>query len=170
MSDPVEVTPQRSLPERQYSASRITLYGVPLTYLEFPVVRPALAAARQQIHVASYLQIVVPPIGPILVPDFQKQVALIYGYAYQGHCYSFPEPVVLLVNIDTQQPALGCGYDPALGYQMWSAEKLDTTVQIQVTQDFFEELVLRRNLGTAKQPVSYHSAAMVSHRGGKLME
>lgn len=170
MSDPVEVTTQRTLPEHRYSPSRITLYGVPLDYLEFPTPPSSLVAIRwRQIHVASYLEIVLPPIGPIQFPDQQKQVALIYGYAYQGHCYSFPEPVVLLVDTQTQQPADGCGYDN-LGYRMWSAEKLDTTVQIQFTQDFFEELVLRKNLGIAKQPISYHSATLVAHRGGKLMD
>jgi len=169
MSDPVEVTTGKSLPEQSYSPSRITLYGVPLAVLDFPLVQPA-QAGRRFIHVASYVTIILPNAGPILMPDFTRQVALIYGYAYQGHCYSLSEPVVLLVDINTQQPAQGCGYTPALGYQMWTAEKLDTTVQIQFTQDFFEELVLRRNLGTAKQPVSYHSAMLVSHRGGKLME
>ena len=169
MPDPVEVATQRSLPEQSYSPSRITLYGVPLAVLDFPLVQPAMAG-RRFIHVACYISIIFQNAGPILIPDYTRQVALIYGYAYQGHCYSLSEPVVLLVDSNTQQAAQGCGFDPALGYQMWTAEKLDTTVQIQFTQDFFEELVLRRNLGTPKQPVSYHSAYLVSHRGGKLME
>ncbi len=170
MSNPVEVTTERAVPEQQYSPSRITLYGVPLIDIDFPAVQPPQAGGRLLIQVTTSIVITLPLIGPILLADGTRQVALIYGYAYQGHCYSFPEPVVLLVDANTQQAAVGCGYDPNLGYQMWTAEKLATSVQIQFTQDFFEELVLRRNLGTAKQPVSYHSAMLVSHRGGKLME
>jgi hypothetical protein len=170
MSDPVEVSDQRSLPSQAYSPSQITLFGVPLSYLDFPTFGTSAPNIRLQIYVAPLvLQIVIPGVGPIVLSPF-REVALIYGYGYQGHCYSFAEPAILLVDPATRQLAQGCGFDPALGYQMWSAEKLDNTVHLQVTQDFFEEVVLRRNMGTSKQPISYHSAMKVSHRGGKLMD
>ena len=145
MSLPVEVTNVPAAPTAQYSSSAIALYGVPLTeFLAVPIYVNAFAMPNR------------------------FETALIYGYSYQGHCYSMPEPVALVVEKTKRQPLKGCGYGS--DYLMWVVEKLDTTVLIQTTGDTFEELVLRRNLGAAKQPVSYHSAMQMAHRGGKLIE
>ena len=98
-------------------------------------------------------------------------VALIYGYAYQGHCYSLPEPVLLWSRAGSK-PAVGCGYESGgnFNYKMWTVEKLDKTVQVQMTNDTFEELLLRRNIAGARPPLSYRSSAMLAHRGGQLTE
>src|SRR6185369_3900788 len=71
--------------------------------------------------------------------------ALIFGYAYQGHCYNLPEPVVMIVEnkLGFPRAAVGCGYSqagpaPNLNYLMWEVEKDDRTAQLQVTNDSYE--------------------------------
>jgi len=146
MTNLVEVTQERPVPSpAAYSPSRITLYGVPVLWLDL----------RDE-------SIFCNPVSP------QRRLALVYGFCYQGHCYSLPEPVIVLVNGEGQE-AQGCGWDPAQ-YWSWDVDKLDQTIQLQVQSDTFEQLVLNRNINVTKQPVAYSIAFQMSHRGGKLTE
>jgi hypothetical protein len=165
MTDIVEVTTQRALPagvvSSVYSASEIILYGVDLISLS---AFGGLVSDPISISILAYGN-TVPPIFPSIY-----SCALVYGYAYQGHCYSLPEPVVVVVEKAKSKPAKGCGFDPALGYKMWTVDKLQKTVLLEATNDTFEETVLKKNIVGSRQPVSYHSAAQIAHRGGKLVE
>ena len=168
MSDPVEVVGQKVHPPQgtfpSYSASRIALYGIPLAH-----VNAIVGGSNDNIDMQTY---------PLPAPNTTLQrpyiVALIYGYAYQGHCYSLPEPVALVVphTNETEGPAVGCGYDSGgnFNYSMWMIDKLEKTVQIQMTNDTFEELLLRRNVAGARPPLSYRSTMQLAHRGGRLVE
>jgi len=146
MSNLVEVTQNRPIPDTNaYSPSNIRLYGVPVLWLDL-----------------NLESIFCSPATP------GNSLALIYGFCYQGHCYSLPEPVIVLVN-GTGERARGCGWDPRL-YVSWDVVKHDQTIQLQVQGDTFEELILKRNINASKQPVAYSIALQMSHRGGKLTE
>ncbi len=70
--------------------------------------------------------------------------------------------------LDNGVEAEGFGF--AAPYQMWKVEKLDRTIQLEMTSDTFEEIVLKRTLQGTKQPLSYASRAAIALRGGKLSE
>jgi hypothetical protein len=162
MSDPTEVVVEKPAPTPSYSASEITLYGVPLLGME-----AFFGFDTRKIFVSM----LVTPENP--APAVNLQFALIEGYAYQGHCYSLPEPAIVLVDQSKQLPAQGCGYTNAvgvLGYSMWSVDQKEQTAQLQLTNDFFESVILRKNLPGPKQPGSYNAMMQIAHRGGKLME
>src|SRR4051794_28459742 len=159
MSTPVEVVVGKVAPEASYSASKVTLYGVPLLGLESFIGR--------DLNESFISFLVTPPASPVTL----YQIALIYGFAYQGHCYSLPEPVAVVVDAATlQSNTAGCDYTSAGGYRMWEVDKGDRTVQLQLVNDTFEEVILKRNLAGMKPPLSYHSASMLTHRGGRLTE
>jgi hypothetical protein len=158
MTGPVEAVIKKTLPppDKIYSAARITLYGVLLESFESYV-----GAQMKKVNVNIWVQ----------SGNKDQSLALVFGYAYQGHCYDLPEPTAMIVPSKTQEPAKGCCYDDGnLGYMMWHVEKHEMTVQFQVTNDTFEQVLLRRNLAGTKPPLAYHSAVALSHRGGKLME
>jgi hypothetical protein len=153
MAGPVETTSEKVVPNGTYSASRIRLYGIP-----FLSSRCLVGTADQRIDV-----------GCVPSPIFEDwKAALIYGYSYQGHVYSLPEPVIMLVDEKTVRQANEAGY--AGSYRMWDADKLDRTAQMLLTNDTFEELLLKKNIGESRQPVAYHAMMAMSHRGGKLMD
>ncbi len=152
MAGPVEVTSKKVKPVTTYRASRITLYGVP-----FRVAECTVGTGGQSVGLAC---------GTI--PSSSGWIAaLIYGYAYQGHVYSLSEPTVMLVQ-GAGNPADDAGYGS--DYLKWEADKLDRTAQLLVSNDTFEELILKKSMGETRQPISYNAAMMVSHRGGKLMD
>jgi hypothetical protein len=165
MSDPVEVVTEKPQPPQGafYSPSSIVLYGVPVFADTFVV-----GYTDEQIDVLTFALA-----GPN-PPPFPYVIALIYGYEYQGHCYSLPEPMHFAVpNVaGVMAPAVGCGYDsaPPFNYMMWRVEKLERTVQLHITNDTFEELVLRRTIAGARPPLSYRAAHVLGHRGGQLVE
>jgi hypothetical protein len=107
-------------------------------------------------------------------PDFR--LALIYGYAFEGHCYKLDKPTITVVELDGA-PAVGCDYNDfgdgvqaTERYRMWVVKKLDRTVQIEVTQGFFEQLILEANLPGRRSPNTYTSNMVLSHRSGRLSE
>lgn len=156
MTLPVEVVAGRAepSPDLHYSPSEISLYGVPLGALDAWIGRQARVTVAAVCVVTQGEDPFIP--------------ALIYAFAYQGHCYNLPEPVILLVE-DLGAPAAGFDFDPAQ-YSMWKVDKLDRTLQLETTADTFEEIILKRALAGTKQPISYASRAQISHRGGKLSE
>lgn len=153
MAGPVEVAIGKVVPTSFYRASRIALYGTP-----FALADCLVGAGSATVGVGF---VSTPVFGP-------WRPALIYGYSYQGHVYSLPEPVIMLVDARTAAPANEAGYDPR--YMRWEADKLDKTAQLMLTNDTFEELLLKKNIGESRQPMSYHAAMAISHRGGKLMD
>ena len=169
MTLPIEVVTGREQPSSLYSPSEITLYGVPLVALE-----AFIGKTTQVVTVPVEVNLI-----PVCTPQFQFYAALISAYAYQSHCYNLPEPTVLLVQGDLVQ-AVGFGFDqmdysvnPPINrtpYYMWRFDKLDRTMQLEMTSDTFEEIVLKRGLAGIKQPISYASRALIGHRGGKLTE
>jgi hypothetical protein len=149
MSEPIAVTVHKAPPRSMYSSGEIILYGVPLA----EVIAGKISVIAMSQPISKY------------------ETALIYGFSYQGHCYSMAEPFAMVVPQGRRSLAVGCGYGDASAGQffMWTVEKLEEAVQIQVSSGTFEELVLRRNLEETRQPLSYRSAERVAHRG-RLIE
>lgn len=158
MAGPVEVTRDKVIPRNIYRASSITLYGIELAAAECFI---GLSDLKVGIGLAAT------PVTPAPKPLWEP--ALIYGYSYQGHVYNLPEPIIILVNTDTGLDADEAGY-AGPPYRKWEADKLEKTAQLMVTNDTFEELILKKNIGETRQPMSYHAAMAISHRGGKLMD
>jgi len=165
MSLPMEVVSGREKPGTAYSPSQITLFGVPTHLLTANI-----GSVNQTLAAPATVNIIVPGCPAQNGGRVQFYSALVYAYGYQGHCYNLPEPTLLLLQ-GPLVPADGFGFDPAnTPYFMWKVEKLDRTMQLEMTSDTFEEIVLKRGLIGTKQPLSYASRASISHRGGKLSE
>jgi hypothetical protein len=172
MSDPVEVVTEKAQPPQPgplgfpiYSASSIVLYGIPI-----PFFNASVGYSNDKVNILTW-----PLNDPNNPPPIDYHLALIYGYQYQGHCYSLPEPMGLVVpNNQFAGPAVGCGYDSTpggpFGYTMWVVDKLERSVQLQITNDTFEELLLRRSMAGARPPLSYRAARQLAHRSGQLIE
>lgn len=156
MTLPVEVVVGRAQPRDRmlYSPSEIALYGVQLGAL--------------QALIGTQVRPVEAEVTVITQGDARYVAALIYAFAYQGHCYHLPEPVILMLP-ENDGPAEGYGFNPA-HFRMWRVDKLDRSLQLETTADTFEEIVLKRYLAGTKQPLAYASRAQISHRGGKLSE
>lgn len=155
-----------------YNPTEVTLYGTPL----------ADAADVRLIETPEM------PIGGVkLRLEFRAggegayDVAVIHGYSYEGQCYTFPKPKIMVVP-SQNDPAVGCGYGRfntergAVGgpgaqeYMMWRVDKLERTLEIEVNQGFYEQLVLEANLPGRRSTSSYRATMQIAHRSGRLVE
>jgi hypothetical protein len=167
MSLPVEVVVGKGFPDSRYSPSEVTLYGIPLTQLSA--------------YIGKTTQVIPTPVLVNITPNcatVRFYPALISAYAYQSHCYNMPEPAILIVQGPLVK-AVGFGFEQMdqstppvniTSYYMWKFDKLDRTMQFEMTSDTLEEIILKRGLAGTKQPIAYASRAALSHRGGRLSE
>jgi hypothetical protein len=154
----------KTIPDPFYSDSRIHVYGVKREKLRGPGFDWQITSKSDD--------------------GTDLELALIYGYDYQGHCYRLDTPKLFMVQAQTRLPASGCNFegdfwhrDPSfpnvpviVRYSMWEVDKLDQTLQLDLKQGFFDALILDANLPTGKQPASYRIATAVGHRSGKLTD
>ncbi|MBB4292254.1 hypothetical protein GGE16_004330 [Rhizobium leguminosarum] len=87
-------------------------------------------------------------------------IGVIYGYAYEGHCYKLPKPRIMYLPVKaTQIPhddcGCDCGYSPALGYSVWSLDKLERVIALDVRSDDIKTLILDENLPGNRSPLAY---------------
>ena len=127
------------------------------------------------------LKITVTPHGGIAAgasPFLDYRIGSIYGYAFEGHCYKFDRPKILIFKSeDKDLPASGCAFDtprliekkmPNSQYFMWRVDRLDEAVEITTGFGFIDELVLQANLPGRRTPNTYSANMQVAHRGGRL--
>lgn len=98
---------------------------------------------------------------------------VIYGYAYEGHCYDLPKPKIMLIPANPEMPQCDdCGYDckKDCHYRVWVVDKLDECVEIEVSQGFVEQLVLEANMPGKRSPTTYRATMQMVHRSGRLTE
>nr|WP_156387177.1 MULTISPECIES: hypothetical protein [unclassified Rhizobium] len=87
-------------------------------------------------------------------------VGIIYGYAYEGHCYKLAKPRIMYLPVLPQAIKGGecgcdCGYAPELGYLVWSVDKLDRIIALDVRSDDVKSLVLEENMPGNRSPQAY---------------
>lgn len=99
------------------------------------------------------------------------EAGVIYGYAYEGHCYDLPKPKVMIIPaVSTEVPADDCGYSEKPGYRVWVVDKLEQCIEIEVSQGFVEQLVLEANMPGKRSPSTYRATMAMAHRSGRLTE
>lgn len=105
-------------------------------------------------------------VGPcyiIIDPGKDVQMAsigIIYGYAYEGHCYKLPKPRIMYLPVQPEPIEGGdcgcdCGYVPELGYSVWALDKLERVVALDVRSDDLKTLVLDENMPGNRSPLAY---------------
>lgn len=93
-------------------------------------------------------------------------IGVIYGYAYEGHCYKLPKPQIMLLPVAPASIVDGdCGYKAELGYAVWQLDKLERAVALDVRTDDLKTLVLDANTPGNRSPLAYAQAqALAPHR------
>ncbi|WP_159949571.1 hypothetical protein [Rhizobium sp. 18065] len=89
-----------------------------------------------------------------------KSIGVIYGYAYEGHCYTLPKPQIMYLPEEAHAIKGGdcgcdCGYVPELGYVVWQIDKLERVVALDVRSDDLKTLVLDENMPGNRSPLAY---------------
>ncbi|MBY3094809.1 hypothetical protein GYN07_29375 (plasmid) [Rhizobium leguminosarum bv. viciae 248] len=87
-------------------------------------------------------------------------IGVIYGYAYEGHCYKLPKPRIMYLpvkatEISRDDCGCDCGYSRALGYSVWSLDKLERVIALDVRSDDIKTLILDENLPGNRSPLAY---------------
>lgn len=182
MKEPIEVAQTRAVPEPFYQPTRLYLYGVKLEKLTGKGFRVNLGVEIDngddgQASAAKATGDAKARARP------QYVMAIIYGYSYEGHCYSLPRPSIIAVDNNKKiDPATGCGYEGQfttlddtgapmqVNYSMWLHDKLDETVELVLNRGFMEEIILQQNMGGQKAPAAYSAKVQLAHRGGKLVD
>lgn len=100
-------------------------------------------------------------------------IAAIYAYAFEGKIYRLDKPRVLSFFSQTTKQADGALRE--MGYSMWRVTTSDNVVEMTVSADTFQKLILDQNLPGRRSPNTYASNMIsggggVTHRGGRLME
>jgi hypothetical protein len=103
-------------------------------------------------------------------PGYLKSIGIIYGYAYEGHCYKMPKPQIMLLPempraIAHDDCGCDCGYSPALGYLVWQLDKRQSVVSLDIRTDDLKTLVLDENMPGNRSPQAYsHSMSLAPMR------
>lgn len=92
--------------------------------------------------------------------EYMKSIGVIYGYAYEGHCYKLPKPQIMFLPSDPRNIVIGdcgcdCGYDAGLGYAVWQIDKLKPVIALDIRSDDLKTLVLDENLPGNRSPMAY---------------
>jgi hypothetical protein len=157
-------------PTRRYFPDEIILYGVPLDAGTTP--RSALISFAQYMLSLQVLS------GTAPVGASTVAIAVIYGYSYEGHCYRFDKPRLMVFEA-SPLPASGCGFEPTTssgtppvtvpGYYMWSLySKNQIILELNATVDEAETIVLTNNLPGRRSPNTFSASMQLAHRGGRL--
>ncbi|WP_159592961.1 hypothetical protein [Chelativorans xinjiangense] len=96
-------------------------------------------------------------------------IGVIYGYAYEGHCYKLPKPQIMLLPVEPHTVVEGdCGYKRELGYAVWQIDKLERAVVLDVRSDDIKTLVLDANTPGSRSPLAYaQTMALAPHRSAR---
>lgn len=104
---------------------------------------------------------------------FIRSIGVIYGYAYEGHCYELPKPAIMLLPVlPSDIPDDDCGYDKKKdeSYKVWVVDKLAQCQVIEFSSGFVEQLVLEANLPGRRSPSTYRATMQLAHRSGRLTD
>ncbi|MGF1628617.1 MAG: hypothetical protein ACFCUT_04035 [Kiloniellaceae bacterium] len=99
------------------------------------------------------------PLTDKLDPDLDPKLARIYGFSYEGSYYKLDAPYVFLVHgdgIEIVEPSSMADVGVEMkdetflkGVRMWSYDKVDFSVRIEITSGWLEEILLDAAVGNA---------------------
>jgi hypothetical protein len=148
-----------------YAPSEIILYGVQLN--EKKGKGPALIDLEEVFQKNQPLNLSLEVKRGSDSPDEITNIALVFGYGFEGHCYRFDKPRILVFWGVRREEAEGCSFDDKK-YSMWRVRTKSQMLELTASADFAEALVLQANLPDRRAPNTYNSAMMLAHRGGRL--
>lgn len=101
-----------------------------------------------------------------------RSIGVIYGYAYEGHCYDLPKPAIMLLPVtpETEMPNDDCGYNEKPEYRVWVVDKLEDCTLLEVSNGNVEQLVLDANKPGRRSPSTYRATMQVAHRSSGLTD
>ena len=101
-------------------------------------------------------------------PDIEiNSLGIIYGYAFEGHCYKLPKPTIMYLPNEPTEIKGGdcgcdCGYVPELGYVVWAIDKLERVLGLDVRSESLKTLILDENLPGNRSPLTYSQSYALS--------
>ncbi|WP_230531056.1 hypothetical protein [Microvirga roseola] len=103
----------------------------------------------------------------------QYEIVAAYGYAYEGHCYRFDRPKILVFDTDDGGAAPGaraegCGFGISADYKMWRVRPDADVLELAPQTDSLRKVLLEANMPGQRPPNTYSSHMMLAHRGGRL--
>jgi hypothetical protein len=154
-------------PTRRYFPDEIILYGVPLDGATAPP-RTAMVQIDSTYTLAFQVWAGRTPVDANTVA-----IAVIYGYSFEGSCYRFDKPrLMVFETLIGQADANGCGFERSTagvpGYYMWRVSSKQIMLELNVTIDEAETIVLSNNLPGRRSPSTYSASMQLAHRGGRL--
>lgn len=183
-----------------YNATQVRLYGIsPSINLELPLEVGDITISLNEGSEEKYanvlnlnsrtgnqaLLLAIATSKPEYAPEDERSIGIIYGYAFEGHCYDLPRPMLMLIPalpkdkvepVDPRTPDNGvipskdCDYDGRPGYRVWVVDKLDQCDVIDINSGFIEQLVLEANMPGKRSPSSYSAHMQFAHRSGRMPE
>lgn len=167
MSSTEVPAPARS---RNYVPDEIILYGVPLNVNN----HAKLPFGDDQLRLEMRRRNSVSGEFDDVISQADISIALVYGYGFEGHCYRFDRPKIMIFKAaGGEKPAVGCGFDgfPAgQSYSMWRIRSKTELMELNTSYDTAEVLVLQTNLPGKRAPNTYSNNMQLAHRGGRLTQ
>ena len=164
-----------------YNASQVRLYGIEAMTAAKPPLYfgDSMLVAKSDDAVDEYGNVSIPnglninsrSGEAVLILSRERSIGIIYGYAFEGHCYDLPRPMIMLLPVPPEPPrAKDCDYDGRQGYMVWVVDKLDECDVIDVKSGFIEQLVLDANMPGKRSPSTYSAHMQFAHRSGRMPE
>lgn len=101
----------------------------------------------------------------VTIASAEKQatycVLVVYGYAYDGHCYGMQKPKMMVVRKETLAGARyeafeeECGFTSAAGYQCYEFVSSDEFAFLQMSSGSVKSMILDENLPGRRSPAVY---------------
>jgi hypothetical protein len=141
----------------RYIADEIILYGIDLN--------DANGVAHLDVGLAGKAELQVKLHSGVGITG---STVLAYGYAFEGHCYRLDSNRIFVVSGPPAEPAVGCGFDKALGYKMWRITAATKILEISTGFGEARTLILDAQLPGKRSPSSYAITLRMAHRSGRL--
>lgn len=160
-----------------YTPDAVTIYGVKLNAAPFAYGEVKASASTtplaERMTMRMELWTEAAPKKPAQkLGSGDCSIVVAYGYSYEGHCYRFDKPRLLLFRDADAQPAVGCGFDAvgagATPYLMWQVRTDQPLLEVQTTLATVQSVVLDANLPGKRAPNTYDNDMQMAHRGGRL--
>jgi hypothetical protein len=143
---------------KNYRPDQLTLYGVKLNVDADPATLPFNGKALRLL--------VTPHNSKVALDPTRVAIAVIYGYAFEGHCYRLDRPRLLVFEASTEGPAQGCGFESP--YIMWRISSKTLLLEVATNVGTAEDLIIDANLPGNRPPNTYGNKMQLAHRGGRL--